>query len=110
MAAFARAGISKLKGRRMRSAVLCCAFSWIVWPSVAGAWNEVGHAVIARIAYEELGKETPKLQLQLLEMLKNHPHYDQFLAKNRPVAANPAEWALLRAANWPDWVRPPFKI
>ena len=78
-------------------------------PPRAGAWNEVGHAVIAKLAYEELGKESPKLQLQLLQMLMKHPHYDRFLAKNRPPDANPAEWALMRAANWPDWVRPPFR-
>jgi hypothetical protein len=81
----------------------------VSWPLRAGAWNEVGHAVIAKLAYEELGKENPKLQLQLLQMLMKHPHYQQFLAKNRPPDANPAEWALARAANWPDWVRPPFR-
>jgi hypothetical protein len=81
----------------------------LLWPSGVSAWNEVGHAVVARIAYEELGKDNPKLQLQLFEMLKKHPHYEQFLAKNRPDGASPAEWALLRASNWPDWVRPPFR-
>jgi hypothetical protein len=78
-------------------------------PSRLAAWNEVGHAVVAVIAYDELGKENPKLQLQLLEMLKKHPHYEQFLASNRPADANVAQWALIRASNWADWVRPPFK-
>jgi hypothetical protein len=40
------------------------------------------------------------------EMLKKHPHFEQFLGKDRPAACNPAEWALIRASNWPDWVRP----
>jgi hypothetical protein len=95
----------------MRRAVvlLCCAVLSDGWVSVARAWNEVGHAVISRIAFEELGKENPKLQLQLLELLKKHPHYNQFLTANQPADANPAEWALLRASNWPDWVRPPFR-
>jgi hypothetical protein len=83
--------------------------SLMAWPLHAVAWNEVGHAVIARLAYEELGKESPKLQLRLFQMLMKHPHYQQFLAKNRPPDANPAEWALMRASNWPDWVRPPFR-
>jgi hypothetical protein len=95
----------------MRPAVfgLFCACCIAVWPKPAAAWNEVGHAIIAKIAYEELGKDNPKLQLKLLEMLKKHPHYEQFLAKNQPKDASPAEWVLLRAANWPDWVRPPYR-
>jgi hypothetical protein len=95
----------------MRPAVFCLLMlvSLAFLPAPAQAWNEVGHAIIARIAFEELGKDNPKLQLQLWEMLKKHPHYDEFLAKNRPESANPAEWAWQRAANWPDWVRPPYR-
>ena len=43
-------------------------------------------------------------------MLKKHPHYEQFLAKNRPASASLAVWVTLRAANWPDWVRPPYNV
>src|SRR5208283_5290822 len=93
----------------MRWVLLLCVLTGMALPREVQAWNQVGHAIISKIAFEELGKDNPKLQLQLLEMLTKHPHYEQYLSKNRPVDANPAEWALIRASIWPDWVRPPFR-
>lgn len=72
------------------------------------AWNEVGHAVIAKLAYDDLSKENPLLPLRVLEMLAKHPHFEEYLTHNQPAQANRAEWALIRASNWADWVRPPF--
>jgi hypothetical protein len=75
----------------------------------ASAWNEIGHAVVSLIAFDELAKEDPQLPLRVFEMLKKHPHYERYLGFNRPRDANAAAWALMRAANWADWVRPPFR-
>ncbi len=77
--------------------------------SHAAAWNDIGHAVVSMIAFDELSKEDPQLALRVFEILRRHPHYEQYLGHNRPAKANAAAWALIRAANWADWVRPPYR-
>jgi len=91
----------------------------------AFAWNDTGHMTVALIAYRSFSKaEKEKLQA----ILKGHPHYDLFLwpdkdkidailtdhpeykfflKADRPSGVDEAEWAFIRAATWPDWVRPP---
>jgi hypothetical protein len=61
---------------------------------------------IARIAYQELDDKEKK---RVAEILKSHPHYKIYLAAERPEGAGELEWAFMRAATWPDWVRPPYK-
>src|SRR6202034_384826 len=40
-------------------------------------------------------------------LLKNHPHYKEFLSASRPPEIdNEVAWVVLRCAVWPDWVRP----
>jgi hypothetical protein len=41
----------------------------------------------------------------VLQILKQHPHYDEFLSAKRPDGISEEEWVFLRAATWPDWVR-----
>src|SRR5204863_131960 len=38
---------------------------------------------------------------------KHHPHYTSYLTKNKPAGPLVEEWVFLRAATWPDSVRPP---
>jgi hypothetical protein len=71
--------------------------------SPAFAWNSVGHMAVARLAYERLDDGQ---KARAVKLLQQHPHYEAFLAKNRPDGVDPGEWAFLRASTWPDWVRP----
>jgi hypothetical protein len=71
-------------------------------PSSARAWNSVGHMVVAKLAFDQLDEVD---QLRLFKLLKTHPHYDKFLAAGKPELVNEAEWAAMRSAVWPDWVR-----
>jgi hypothetical protein len=72
--------------------------------SHASAWNSIGHMVVAKLAYDQLDA---KRQVALYKLLKNHPHYKEFLAAGRPAEIeNEVEWVVLRSAVWPDWIRP----
>ncbi|HEY7310183.1 MAG TPA: S1/P1 nuclease [Gemmataceae bacterium] len=66
------------------------------------AWNNKGHMVTARLAWKKL---TDKQRTRTVKVLENHPHYDEFLAADRPDGFAEDEWVFLRAATWPDWVR-----
>jgi hypothetical protein len=70
---------------------------------IADAWNETGHMTVALIAYRQL---SDKQKQQIAEILKAHPHYKLFLTKDLPEGVNEDEFAFVKAAAWPDWVRP----
>src|SRR5205085_2765596 len=70
--------------------------------SPALAWNEKGHMVVARLAWRQL---TEKQRDQVVATLKKHPHYEEFLAAQKPDGFSEDEWVFLRAATWSDWVR-----
>src|SRR5687768_153137 len=67
------------------------------------AWNNAGHMTVALIAWREL---TPQQQQQLAEIMKAHPHYQQFVVETKPPQADEAAWAFMKFSTWPDWVRP----
>ncbi len=73
----------------------------------AFAWNDAGHQTIARIAWERLSDAE---RHSISAMLREHPHFDQYLAKSQPADASVEEWAFLRASTWPDYVRPPRNL
>ncbi len=68
----------------------------------ASAWNDKGHMVVARLAWKKL---SDKERVQVIEILRRHPHYGEFLSAGRPEGFEEDEWAFLRAATWSDWVR-----
>jgi hypothetical protein len=68
----------------------------------AHAWNDTGHMVAARLAWNKISMEQ---RFQVIQILKKHPHYDEFLAARRPEGFSEDEWVFLRAATWADWVR-----
>ena len=76
----------------------------IMSAQTVGAWNEVGHMVVARIAYERL---TDAERAVIGSTLRHHPHLHELLLKGRPPQVSEDEWIFLRAATWPDNVRPP---
>src|SRR5690349_9220075 len=87
---------------RFFGAVVCvCAILAFAVP--ARAWNYTGHMTVALIAYRQLDQAQ---QAQIGKILKSHPHYKRFLLGDRPADVSEGEWAFLRAAIWPDWVRP----
>ena len=67
-------------------------------------WNDVGHMTVARIAYERL---TDGERAAVVAMLRHHPHLHELLLKDRPAQASVEEWIFVRAATWPDKIRPP---
>ncbi|MGL5094981.1 MAG: S1/P1 nuclease [Planctomycetia bacterium] len=68
----------------------------------AFGWNEKGHMVVARLAWSRL---QPDERAWVVDVLKRHPHYDEFLAANRPAAFSEDEWVFLRASTWADWIK-----
>jgi hypothetical protein len=74
----------------------------LVVSTPAFAWNDKGHMVTARLAWRRLTEEE---RSKILEILRKHPHYDEFLSAKRPNGFSEDEWVFLRAATWPDWVR-----
>jgi hypothetical protein len=59
---------------------------------------------IAKIAYGQLSDGQKN---KIAEILKKHPHYKEFLIKQKPASVPEHEWVFLRAATWPDWVKVP---
>jgi hypothetical protein len=83
-----------------------CALVAAALPGVAtppaGAWHDRGHMTVALIAYRQLDDGQKK---KVQSILKGHPHFGEFLSASRPADAPRDEWAVMRAAVWPDWVK-----
>lgn len=88
--------------RRFTVGILLAACVWI-HGATALAWNSTGHMTVALIAYRRLSDEQ---RSQLAAILKSHPHYKLFLLDGKPDKVSDGEWAFLKAATWPDFVRP----
>jgi hypothetical protein len=71
-------------------------------PAPAAAWNDKGHMVTARLAWQQL---TADQRAKVVAVLKKHPHYDEYLAARRPEGFAEDEWVFMRAASWADWAR-----
>src|ERR1700722_6745013 len=66
------------------------------------AWNDTGHMVVARIAWLKM---TPEQRNKVSALLRKHPHYAQYLIRQRPDSIPVDEWVWMRAATWGDWIR-----
>jgi hypothetical protein len=87
--------------------LLACVSLWLLVVSSSSpllAWNDLGHMVVARIAYDQLNDQE---RAAVVAILRHHPHLNELLLKNRPPNATENEWIFLRAATWPDNIRPP---
>jgi hypothetical protein len=81
--------------------VVVLAFS-LVSPR-AHAWNELGHMVVTKLAWEQLDTRRQEAAYATLVQL---PYFEKFMSERaRPEGVNPKEWALLNASTWPDWLR-----
>lgn len=83
------------------TAVLASVALLLVAPAV-NAWHDSGHMALTLIAYRQLDEGQKK---KVQDILAEHPHYAEFLSADRPTDAEKAEWVVMRAAVWPDWVR-----
>ncbi len=67
------------------------------------AWDGAGHMMIAAEAFTQL---PPELKAQAIEVFKNHPDYQQWVAAYHP---NPnydlATYIFMRSSTWPDEIR-----
>lgn len=77
-------------------------------PSTALAWNNLGHKVVAEIAWQQLD---PTTRQQIVDVLRRHPRFDaDFAAKMEDAALNGDKetqdhWIFQHAATWPDEIR-----
>jgi hypothetical protein len=91
-----------LESYLMRSVAIITTTLVLALAPAAQAWNEKGHMVVARLAWLKL---SPDARTAASEILKTHPHYEEYLAADRPAEIAVDEWAFMRAGYWPDWVR-----
>ena len=70
--------------------------------SKAGAWNALGHKVVADIAWEQL---TPERRRRSSQTLRRHPRFDEDFAKGMPADVDEDRWIFQHAAIWPDIAR-----
>jgi hypothetical protein len=69
----------------------------------AQAWNDAGHKTVALLAFRE---PVDGWKVRAIQILEKHPHFELFLDKDRPSGVDRNEWIFVRAATWPDFVRP----
>src|SRR4051794_23019276 len=67
------------------------------------AWNGTGHMTVAELAWRKMSGSERKA---VSELLRQHPHYAELLNTNVPARVDRDEWVFLRAATWPDMIRP----
>ena len=93
--------------KRFFPLTLCVGLLVIGAVSSAWAWNYGGHMVSGSFAYDVLQKENPETLAKVLEILKQHPEFEQRWAKKLekldPDMRDRAIFML--AARWPDDVR-----
>ena len=70
--------------------------------SAASAWNATGHRVAALVAWDGM---SPQARAEAGRLLAAHPRYKEDLLADLPPKCDPAEWAFLTAATWPDLIR-----
>jgi hypothetical protein len=89
----------------MRIRVTLAALGLLALASAAQAWHRDGHFAVSRVAWKQLDQGQ---QLAIFKLLKAHPHYEIYLADQRPKdLVSEMDWAFLRASTWADWVRDP---
>jgi hypothetical protein len=86
----------------VRTALLITVLTFSVVASPAQAWNEKGHYVVCRLAWLQMNEQQ---RAAVTEILKKHPHYDEYLIKGKHDGFTDDEWAFMRAGAWADWVR-----
>jgi hypothetical protein len=72
-------------------------------PPAAQAWNAAGHMTVAKLAWDQLDA---KDRATLIELLKEHPHWEKFfLAAGKAKDVPDADVQFALASTWADWLR-----
>ncbi len=87
----------------MRSSLLSVFAITSTLASPALAWNDVGHELIACMAYQQM---KPEARAQAGTLLRKHPQYD-LLTEKCPSGFDKDQYVFMRAATWPDLIRSP---
>jgi hypothetical protein len=83
--------------------VIFCAAGIVFSQSSLFAWDDAGHMTIAAEAFRQM---SPELQAQAIEVLKNHPEYEQWLKSYHPIPdIDIGTYLFMRCSTWPDEVR-----
>jgi hypothetical protein len=69
----------------------------------SNAWNNTGHMTVAELAWRKLSSSE---RTAVSQLLAHHPNFSELL--DVPAGPGHDEIVFLRAATWPDLVRPPF--
>lgn len=75
--------------------------------SAAFAWNDLGHMIVAQLAYRDL---SPAERLRVVQILRQHPHATVYFGRAEEVGIPEDEWLFLRAGTWCDFIRPPKEM
>ena len=75
------------------------ALLFLLFPSLAEAWNAAGHRLVAAIAWQQL---SPPSRDFVTQALRRHPDHERWVRKAR--SAEPAK-IFVEAATWPDDIR-----
>lgn len=87
----------------MRRMVLLVVGLMVALPMPALAWNAAGHMVVTKLAWDQLDA---KDRQTLIELLKDHPHWDRFFTTSgKPKDAPEIDYQMALASTWPDWLR-----
>ena len=84
-----------------------CSFACLLimtWASASFAWNDMGHITVARIAYSRMSDAERQA---VADILRQHPHHDIYFQRPDGLDVPEAEYLMLRAATWCDFIRPP---
>jgi hypothetical protein len=89
-------------GQLKRVAAVAAAFlASAAVPGQALAWNAHSHMLVAAVAWRHM---TPAARTKAADLLKLNPMYSTWIAD--APAADRDEYAFIRAATWPDKIRP----
>jgi hypothetical protein len=91
--------------RKPLAATFAILLTLLATATPAQAWNGTGHMTVGYLAWQQLDATQQK---RAAEILKHHPHYQQFLVADVPAGVDPGEWSFMKAATWPDFVRPSY--
>ena len=94
---------SRVSMLSLRAALCLLPACFLLAALPAPAWNDTGHMTVAELAWRRLSAGE---RGAITVLLRQHPHH-ALLAANMPRSASDTNrWIFLRAATWPDMVRP----
>ncbi|HWK89248.1 MAG TPA: S1/P1 nuclease [Longimicrobium sp.] len=89
---------------RLRAAALLSA-ALLCWSTPAHAWDEVGHKVVARIAWNHMTPAARQHAIRLLQAAPPNSGIAELLPRDgRPLEERQRDW-FVNASYWPDQIR-----